>query len=484
MTLIQRLLHSCTQHPDRVAMVNEDGSSLTYAQLGGLARQWATLVAGATGQPRVGVLLPSCKEFGAAFFSILAADKTPVPLNLLLSPEQLVFIAKDAGLDTVVTTKFFRQLAPALAANVLYVEDMAKADAAPMAHLHAAEESDTAVLLYTSGTIAEPRGVELTHGNIGSNIDAIIEAIHFEPSDVMLCVLPLFHSFALTTMLALPVALGIKVVYLPRFNAGRALQLIEGHKATCLLGIASIFRVLAKSDEARRVDTSTLRLCVAGGEPLPLEVVQAFKAAFGLELLEGYGLTETSPVICVNRPERPKVGTAGQALPGVEVLCADANGRAQPANREGEIWSRGPHIMKGYFNRPDETAAAITDGGWFKTGDMGIIDDEGYIRITGRIKELIISSGENISPVEIEEVILQHPAVFEAGVVPAPDATRGEVPKAFVALHEGAQCTEEELRAFCRERLPGYKVPRHWEFRDELPHGPTGKLLRRALREG
>ena len=483
MTLTQRLFQSCDTHADRVAMVNHDGTEFTFAQLSAAVRQWATVVRGVTERPRVGLLLPSCKEFGAVFFSILAAGKRPVPLNLLLSPEQLAFIANDAGLDTVVTSKFFHQLAPALAANVMYVEDMARADAAPATDLHEANESDTAVLLYTSGTVAEPRGVELTHGNIGSNIDAVVAAIHFEPSDVMLCVLPLFHSFALTTMLALPAALGMKVVYLPRFNAGRALQLIEEHRVTCLLGIASIFRVLAKSDEARKVDTSTLRLCVAGGEPLPLEVVQAIKATFGLDLLEGYGLTETSPVICVNRPERPKVGTAGQAIPGVEVMCVGADGRALPANREGEIWSRGPHIMKGYFNRPNETAEAIAADGWFRTGDMGIIDDEGYVKITGRIKELIISSGENISPVEIEEAILQHPAVFEAGVVPVPDATRGEAPKAFVALHEGAQCTEEELRAFCRKHLPAYKAPRHWEFRDELPHGPTGKLLRRALRE-
>ena len=483
MTLTQRLLDTCAQHPDRVAMANEDGSDLTFAQLAGLVRRWTPLARGATDRPRVGILLPSCKEFGAAFFSILASGKTPVPLNLLLSPEQLAYIAGDAGLDALVTSRFFHKLAPALARHVMYVEDMASCDAPGADDMYTGRDSDTAVVLYTSGTVAEPRGVELTHRNIVSNIEAVVEAIYFDDSDVMLCVLPLFHSFALTTMLALPVCLGMKTVYLPRFNAARALQLIAEHRATCLLAIASIFRVLAKSDDAAALDTSSLRLCVAGGEPLPQEVTAAFAATFGVELLEGYGLTETSPVVCVNRPGRSKTGTAGPTIPGVEAKCVDADGRDLPPNAEGELWTRGPHIMKGYLDRPDETAAAIAPDGWFKTGDLAVIDDEGFIRITGRIKELIISSGENISPSEIEEAILEHPAVHEAAVVPAPDPVRGEIPKAFVALNKGAECTEDELRTFCRTRLPHYKVPRHWEFRDELPHGPTGKLLRRALRE-
>jgi len=215
-----------------------------------------------------------------------------------------------------------------------------------------------------------------------------------------------------------------------------------------------------------------------------LELTLAFNEAFPVPLLEGYGLTETSPVVCVNRPESKRDGTAGLAIPGVEVMVAGDSGNALPPNTEGELWTRGPHIMKGYFKRPDETREVLTDDGWFKTGDMSVIDEDGFIKITGRKKELIISSGENISPLEIEDVIAQHPAVFEVGVVPVPDPSRGEVPKAVVALHEGQTCDESDLRSLCRDHLPPYKVPRYWEFRDELPHGPTGKLLRRALREG
>ena len=483
MTLTQRLFETCTTYADRVAMVNDDGSQYTFAELADTTRRWAGLMRAATERPLVGIFLPSCKEFAAAYFSILAAGKTPVPLNLLLSPEELAYIVRDAGLDTIVTSQFFRKLVPKLVGKPLYVDDLRRADAALAGDLHTGTDWETAVLLYTSGTIAEPRGVELTHRNIMSNIEGVLDVIRFDERDVMVCVLPLFHSFAFTTMLALPVYMGIKTVYTPRFSASRTLHLMAEHRATVIIAIASIFRVLLHSDEVAKHDLSALRLCVAGGEALPMELTQAFNKAFPVPLLEGYGLTETSPVVCVNRPDRRKDGTAGLPIAGVEVRAVDEAGQELPANTEGEIWTRGPQVMKGYYNRPEETAAAVTPDGWFKTGDMGTIDEEGFIKITGRKKELIISSGENISPLEIEEVIAQHPAVFEVAVLPSPDSHRGEVPKAFVALHEGAACDDAELRAFCRERLPHYKVPRYWEFRDKLPHGPTGKLLRRALRE-
>ena len=482
MTLTQRLFETCAAHAGRVAMVNDDGSQYTFGELADTTRRWAGLVRTATEQPLVGILLPSCKEFAAAYFSILAAGKTPVPLNLLLSPEELAYIVRDASLDAVVTSRFFRKLVTALVDKPLYVEDLREANSPPAEDLHLGTDWETAVLLYTSGTIAQPRGVELTHRNIISNIEGVLDVARFDERDVIVCVLPLFHSFAFTTMLALPVYMGIKTVYLPRFSAAKTLHLLHEHRATVLIAIASIFRVLLHSDEVGKHDLGALRLCVAGGEALPLELTQAFNKVFPAPLLEGYGLTETSPVVCVNRPDRRKDGTAGLPIAGVAVKVVDDAGRELPANTEGEIWTRGPHVMKGYYNRPEETADAITPDGWFRTGDMGTIDQEGFIKITGRKKELIISSGENISPLEIEEVVAQHPAVFEVAVLPAPDPNRGEVPKAFVALHEGATCEEAELRAFCRDRLPHYKVPRYWEFRDKLPHGPTGKLLRRALR--
>lgn len=483
MTLTQRFYDTCATYADRVAMVNEDGSSFTFAALAETSRRWTTAVRGVTDRPTVGILLPSCKEFAAAYFGILGAGKTPVPLNLLLSPGQLGYIAKDAGLDTIITSRFIGKLASALTDKPSYVEDLYRAELEPSADVALGESHEPCVLLYTSGTTAEPRGVELTHQNIVSNVEAMVEAIYFSDRDVMICVLPLFHSFAFTTMLALPVCVGIKTVYVPRFSAPKTLQLMEEHRVTALLAIASMFRVMLRSDDLPDRDLSALRLCVAGGEPLPLELTQAFNKAFPVPLLEGYGLTETSPVVCVNRPKRKRDGTAGLAIPGVEVKVVDDAGNELPPNTEGELWTRGPHIMKGYLNRPEGTLEAITDEGWFKTGDMSVIDEDGFIKITGRKKELIISSGENISPIEIEEVIAQHPAVFEVAVIPAPDPSRGEVPKAFVALHESATCDEPELRSFCRNHLPSYKVPRYWVFRDELPHGPTGKLLRRALRE-
>jgi len=470
----------CARRPDKVALADK-GGALTYGQCAALAAAVAGAVAQAAARERVGILLPACKEFGPCFFGVLRAGRVPTPLNCLLGGAELSYIVRDAGIDTILACAPLAKAASALADRTLLVEEVAHTEA-PAPSVAPPEPDDLAALIYTSGTVANPKGVMLSHRNLLSNVQGCMDAISFTEDDVILGPLPLFHSFALTTSLLLPIALGATAVYLPRFSATRMLDLLARQKVTTVMAIPSMYRVLLTVQDVAAYDLSALRLCVAGGESLPKEVVRAFDARFPVPLLEGYGVTETAPVLSVNRPGANKPGTAGQPLPNVEIRIAAEDGTPLPAGSEGEVWARGDNVMLGYHGLPEETRAVLTEDGWFRTGDLGVMDDDGYLAIKGRIKELIISSGENISPAEIEDVLSRHPAVFEVAAVPMPDPVRGEVSRAFLALHEGRQVSATELRAFCQGQLARHKIPRAFEFRDSLPHGPTGKILKRALR--
>ncbi|HCN19327.1 MAG TPA: hypothetical protein DIS73_03420, partial [Planctomycetia bacterium] len=261
----------------------------------------------------------------------------------------------------------------------------------------------------------------------------------------------------------------------------KVLEHIEKDRVTFMLAVASMYRALLRSARSSEHDTSSLRLAVTGGEPVPMDVINSFRETFNLPLIEGYGLTECSPIVSVNSLDDYKFGTAGKPLPSLKVKIVDDNGYTLPVNRDGEIWVKGPSVMKGYLNQPKLTRETITSDGWLKTGDIGRLDDEGFLKITGRKKDIIIISGENVSPVEIEDVLSHHPKVFEVAVVGVPDKLRGEVPKAYVVLHDNEHVTEDELKVFCHDKLPHYKIPRYFEFRKELPHGPTGKILKRAI---
>ncbi|MEW6358299.1 MAG: AMP-binding protein [Planctomycetota bacterium] len=482
MNLADLFSRTCTRHADRVAVADET-STLTFGQYLNAARRLATLLFLKTRRRHVGIMLPTCKEFVITFYAALLAGKVPVPLNFLLKREELKYIIGDAGLDTVVSAHFFEETLKGLVAKPIYLEDLKGRRGLPFPWRFRRHEDDTACIIYTSGTTANPKGVMLTHRNFLENLRGCVEQIHFDHTDIILGVLPMFHSFALTTTVILPFYIGAKAVYLKRFTAPAVLRMIEEHRVTAFLAIASLFRVLVRTlaTEKGKHDTSSLRLCVAGGEALPTELSRQFEEVLGMRLLEGYGLTETSPVISVSSPEQYKLGTAGKPLPNVRVRIADDDGNPLPPGQEGEIWTAGPHVMKGYYKLPDMTRETITPDGWLKTGDIGRLDDDGFLSITGRKKELIISSGENISPNEIESIIAQHPKVFEVAVVPMPDKTRGEVPRAYVALRPGETCTEMDIKQFCEGRLANYKVPKVVEFRNELPHGPTGKVLKRAL---
>ncbi|OQZ01293.1 MAG: hypothetical protein B6D34_13770 [Candidatus Brocadia sp. UTAMX1] len=481
MTLVHTFLNTCKKYAQKTAITDPNGA-LCYEDLRREALRCAgRLLSGSAGE-NIGILLPNGKEFVAAFYGILIAGKTPVPLNFLLSPEQLLYVIRDAEIDTVFTCNHF---VPLLGNQIKYVFLMEENDSGVLLNedsIHYGGEGEQAAVLYTSGTNANPKGVVLTHNNFLANLEGCMQAFHFAEKDILLGILPLFHTYALTTTLVLPICVGAAIIYLPRFSGPKVLEMIEKYKVTSLFAIPSMYRVLLRTAESTKYDLRTLRLCTSGGEPLPGDILEAFRKVFPIPLTEGYGLTEATAIVSVNLPEKSKPGSVGPPLDNIEIKIVNDNGQEKPRNNDGEIWVKGPNIMKGYHKLPKETAETIAPDGWLKTGDYGRLDKEGFLWITGRKKELIIISGENVSPMEIEQVISRHEKVFEVAVVGAPDKLRGEVPKAFIALHEHATCSEDEIKNYCMQQLPHYKVPKYFEFRRELPHGPTGKILKRALK--
>ncbi|HHT9125620.1 MAG TPA: class I adenylate-forming enzyme family protein [Candidatus Brocadiia bacterium] len=503
MTLARRFLETCNFFSEKIAII-DDGGPVSYYELAQTSKKVTFLLNNSdVSKQHVGILLPSSKEFVASYFGILFAGKIPVPLNPLYSPAQLSYVIKDANLNTVLTLSAFEKILSNQGINPIYLDKLvgvapAKAGVKPAPTKdidpYTGNDDELAALFYTSGTTANPKGVMLTHKNIVSNLQGCVPRFHFTEHEIMLGTLPLFHALAFTTTLALPLYFGATIVYTGRFSAPKALDAITKNKVTFVVAVPSMYRVLLRTiAERQKVETQcveSLRLCTTGGEPVAKDLIDSFSKISSFPLIEGYGLTEASPVVSVNSPENNKPCTAGQPLPNLKVRIVDDNGSNLPANKDGEIWVKGPNVMKGYHNMPEETRQTITPDGWLKTGDIGRLDEDDFLKITGRKKELIIISGENVSPYEIEEVLSHHPKVFEVAVVGVKDDVRGEVPKAYVSLHEHENPPETDvetqriaslLREFCKGKLPPYKIPKYFEFRKELPHGTTGKVLKRAL---
>jgi long-chain acyl-CoA synthetase len=358
--------------------------------------------------------------------------------------------------------------------------DFLKPGPAPEPAAVPAEPHQTAVLLYTSGTTGRPKGVTLTHDNLLSTARSLILRLDARQDDVFVGVLPLFHSFGVTGTVIVPWLLGAEVTY-ASFVPDRTTDLILRRRATAFLGVPNMFRLLVRS-KAPTDALRSLRRAISGGDALPPNIHDAFRQRFGQELLEGYGLTETCAVVCVNVPGESRAGTAGRPIPGTQVRIMGEDGREQPAGIAGEIQVRGPNVTPGYFKRPEENAAAFTTDGWFRTGDRGILDAEGYLTVSGRIKELIIRDGEKIMPREIEEVLGCHPGVVDAAVVGEPDGGRGQAVVAYVVPADPPP-SADELRVYCREKLADYKVPRRFVIAPDLPRGTTGKILKRLLQD-
>ena len=486
--LINALLEACRRVPNSTA-VEDPFRSLTYRQMTRLAVVIRDIVRRKSKAKHIGIMLPASSFFPPVLFGVLWARLVAVPLNFLLAPDELAGVVKDAGLDLIVTVRHFASLAQKLSTEAIYLEDlglkrrMLFRTVLPLPAPPSVESNETAVLLYTSGTTAQPRGVELTYQNLSRNAADAVVALGIEPPQTMLNVLPPFHVFGLTGSVLVPVVLGAKVVAIPRFHPATVVRAIATSRVTVMMAIPSMYAAMLRTKSAKADDFRSVKLALSGGEPLSDAVREGFLQRFNVQLREGYGLTETSPVVTISSLRYYKPGAVGQAIPNVELCLRDDKGQDVARGLDGEILVKGPGVMKGYYNRPEETRAVLSGDGWFATGDIGRLDEDGFLSITGRAKEMLIIGGENVFPREIESALEQHDAVLQAAVIGMPDPSRGELPAAFVIPVEGAAPTEIELRSFAKKRLAGFKVPKRVLVRTDLPVGPTGKILKRKLRE-
>jgi long-chain acyl-CoA synthetase len=491
MTSISSLLEqAAAEHPERAALRMDD-LVLSYAQLREAAGRMSALLASLGVEPgdRVGLMLPNVPAFPIAFYGALAAGAIVVPMNPLLKSREIAYYLGDSGARVVLAWHAAAGEAAKGAADAgaeaIAVEtpDLAGLldEFVPATGDPGRHDQDDAVILYTSGTTGRPKGAELTHAGLVRNAEASRNLFGVDPSDVIMGCLPLFHVFGLTCGLNVSVATAATLTLLPRFDPAKALDIMQRDRVTIFEGVPTMYAAMLHLPEADPAQAATLRLCASGGAAMPVEILRAFEEKFGCVILEGYGLSETSPVASFNHPDKVrKPGSIGTPIEGVQMRLIDDEGNTVPDGEIGEIAIRGHNVMKGYWNKPEATAEAIRDG-WFRTGDMARVDEDGYYFIVDRKKDLIIRGGYNVYPREIEEVLHEHPAVAEVAVIGIPHPDLGEEVGAAVALKPGASATPDELRAFARERVAAYKYPRHVWLVDALPKGPTGKILRREV---
>jgi long-chain acyl-CoA synthetase len=477
--LARLLTDSAAAHPGRPA-VKLDDAVLTYAALDEASARTAALLRakGIVPGDRVGIMLPNVPYFPVAYYGVLRAGAVVVPMNVLLKEREVAYHLGDSGAKAIFAWHQFADAAHAGAeqtdAECVLVEpgefEQLLARCEPDTEVVERGGQDTAVILYTSGTTGTPKGAELTHANLIANVGVSTALFGPDETTVTLGALPLFHAFGQTCAMNATLAAGGCLTLLPRFDAGRALDILERDHVTVFEGVPTMYAALLNHPDAGARDVSSLEVCVSGGAAMPVEVMRAFEDTFGCAVLEGYGLSETSPVACFNRRDQPrKPGSIGLPVDGVEMRVND----------DGELAIRGHNVMKGYWNRPEATAAALGADGWFKTGDIATVDEDGYFSIVDRKKDLVIRGGYNVYPREVEEVMYEHPAVREVAVIGVPHPELGEEVGAAVALK--GEATPAELRAFVKERVAAYKYPRHVWIVDELPKGPTGKILKREI---
>jgi long-chain acyl-CoA synthetase len=466
------LTESARRRPQAEAL-RSGARRVGYAELDRASAQVAARLAadGIRAGDRVALTAPNVPEFAAAYYGILRAGAVVVPLDVDLKPDELHRALADAGARLVIGWRALLRSTHAVP-TWLVAPGSFFDDGAPGVETSAAVErsaDDTAVILYTSGTSGRPKGAELTHANLDHNARTTAQLFGFVPEDAVLAALPLTHAFGQTCTLNAVVAAGARLVLASR------LEWLDG--LTVLVGVPSMYAALLAGARGEPIDAPGLRMCVCGGAPLSPDLLDACEAALGVPLLEGYGLTETSPVASFNRPGGVrKRGSIGTPIEGVEMRLVDV-----AADGVGEIAVRGRNVMKGYWNRPDETSAVLSDDGWLRTGDLARVDGEGAFWIAGREKDLIIRDGRNVFPREIEDVLHGHPDVLEAAVLGVPDALLGEEVVACVVRAAGAAVTEEQLRDYVRDRVAESKYPRRVWFAAKLPHGPGGKPLKRAI---
>ena len=493
--LALNLARTAAAQPDGIA-IQLDAQALDYRSLDDRSARLAGWLEtkGVGPGDRVAIMLPNIPHFAVAYYGVLRAGAVAVPMNPLLKSGEIGYAAGDCGARLILAWGAAMAEAGAAAAELgIECADVTDpgfgaglAAVAPREGIEDRDVDDVAVLLYTSGTTGRPKGARLTHGNLGSNTAAVARALHISASDTVFGGLPFFHVFGQTCGLNAAVLTGARVTLLPRFDAAKALEILSRDRVTVMEGVPTMFLgLLAAADAAGSTGladgSGDLRLCVTGGSAMPVEVLHRFEAVFGCPVVEGYGLSETSPVVTFGALDGPrKAGSIGTPIDGVHVRLVDDEGKDVPDGDVGEIAVQGPNVMAGYWNRPEADAAAFTDG-WFRTGDLARCDEDGFYFIVDRKKDLVIRGGYNVYPREIEEVLYEHPAVAEAAVVGVPHAVHGEEIAAVVTLRPGAEATADELRAFVKARVAPYKYPRIVQLVPGLPKGPTGKILKREI---
>lgn len=503
MNVSSLLRGSARRAPDRPALLFR-GRPVSYAALEALVNRAAAAFAeaGVEAGDRVALLLGNVPEFVSALYGAFRAGAVAVPLNVMLTPEEVGYVLADARAKAVVAemefiptvlavrdrladleTVFVVAGPPVPSGTVSFEEAMGRAGLPPAREVG---EDDLALLQYTAGTTADPKGAMLTHGNLLANLEqvAAVPALKEAEDDVVLLVLPLFHIYALNVVLGTAIRVGATTVLVERFEPVETLELVARHGVTVLPGAPPMFAAWLRLAAARREALASVRLAVSGAAALPAELLESFRERFGVTIWEGYGLTEAGPAVTTTAMGPvAKGGSIGLPLPGVEVRLVDDEGEDVEEGDPGEIVVRGPGVFRGYFGREDETAASFIDG-WLRTGDVAYRDDEGYLFLVDRKKDLVIVSGFNVYPREVEEVLAQHPSVADVAVVGVPDEHTGEAVKALVVPRPGTHPSPPEIIDHASRYLARFKVPTVVEFVAELPRHVTGKVLRRLLREG
>jgi malonyl-CoA/methylmalonyl-CoA synthetase len=507
MTFLEKLHTTCRHQPGRTALVflpDAAGGkrlSLTYGELEkAILRAMAYLQANEVSVgDRVALHLPKSPPFFFLHLAVMRLGAISLPLNPGYPPSELRYFLEDAGARLLFSGAAEDELAPHLrdlsvleeaifldsSAETAFTTLLAPYDPADTAGLPLLQEpAATCLMIYTSGTTGRPKGAELTHGNLTANLDALYHAWEWRQDDMLLHVLPHFHIHGLLVALHGALHAGATVLLLPAFNAARTLQLLQDERCTVFMGVPTIHRRLLAVAGAADYDLSQLRLVTSGSDRLPDELFQQFQRTFGHTLLERYGMSETGMLTSNPLYGERRVGSVGLPLPGVEVRIVELETERQlPDGEVGAVQVRGANVCKGYWRQPDKTAEAFTADGWFRTGDLGLREPDGYITLKGRTKDLIISGGYNVYPPEVERVLAAHPAIAACAVIGCPDADWGERVTAVVVPARGSAPTAGEIIAFCRDRLVNYKVPRQIRFVDSLPRNALGKVEKTALRQ-
>jgi len=502
MDLGQMLARTAAQNPQKTALIFHDQPT-SYAELDQRANQVANALVGLGVQPgdRVAILIHNLPLYIEAYYGALKAGATVVPMNVLYKPGEVGYIVNDSGAKVLMTFGPFTQVALAAAPaapdlrhiitaapeaipnTLAWSEVIGKAPTTPPAVT--VDPESIAVFCYTSGTTGRPKGAMLSHNNMIANCEQCdqIERIRVQPDDVVWIALPLFHSYAMNVGMNMGVMHGVTLVIIDRFEPASSLAAVQKYRCTVLYGAPPMFVAWAQMPNIKDYDLSSLRYIASGAAALPVSIMTLFEQMAGSPISEGYGLSEASPVVTTNvAGPVTKPGTVGPTIPGVEAKIVDENDNELPRGQLGEFICRGANIMKGYWRQPEATAEALKNG-WLHTGDLATEDEDGYFTIVDRKKDMIVVSGYNVYPREVEETLFRHPAVADAAVVQYPDAYQGESVMAFVVLKQGASATEQELIDFCRSEIAVFKCPRKIIFRTELPKNNTGKVLRRELRD-